>query len=235
VSTQELSPQPRADRHLPVPHGRDLVWFCRRLAAALPGQDSLLAALEAMTSGATRAQQQYITRVRQHLASGEPLSQALFPGGQPAYLWGPLREAERRDTLALAPALSGIADRLEAEAAYPDSPSQAQVYAMALARLGFALSFGVPILTAIESAAASVSDGEVTEVLVAAREAVGEGVGLGEALARLAPDLPPLTAEMIRDGEEEGRLGFALSVVSDYLFDQAGEPAAASSEEVSHG
>jgi type II secretory pathway component PulF len=224
VSSQHLSPQDR----------NNVVWFCRRLAAALQGQDSLLVAVATIATGATPAQRTYLTRLRRQVEAGRHLSDAVFPDSQPAYLWGPLRGGENRNDLA--PALAGIAERLEAEAAYPQSPSRLQAYAIALARLGFTLSLGVPILAAMEGAAESVPDAEVTEVLFAVRAAVGEGVGLGDALARLAPDLPPLTADMIRDGEEEGRLDFALSVVSDYLFDQAGEPASTSpSQEVSHG
>jgi len=224
MGADQLSPQDRDD----------LVWFCRRLAAALQGGTSLHVALEAMCESATPGQQDLVTPARRAVEAGRHLSDAGPMDGLPSYLWKPLRGGEIRN--AVAPALSGLADRVELEAGYPGSPSRLQAYAIALGRLGFMLAFGVPLLSALESAAESVPDSEVTEVLFAARAVISEGVGLADALARLAPDLPPLTTDMIRDGEEEGRLDFALSVVSDYLFDQAEDSAPSSAaQEVSHG
>jgi len=219
MGADQLSPQDRDD----------LLWFCRRLAAALQGGTSLHVALEAMCESATPGQQDLVTP-RRAVEAGRHLSDAVPMDGLPSYLWKPLRGGEIRN--AVAPALSGLADRVELEAGYPTSPSRLQAYAIALGRLGFMLTFGVPLLSALESAAESVPDSEVTEVLFATRAVMSEGVGLADALARLAPDLPPLTTDMIRDGEEKGRLDFALSVVSDYLFDQAADAAA---QEVSHG
>ena len=150
--------------------------------------------------------------------------------GSPLNIWGCARAGEVSSRLP--EALSGLADWLEVEQGAPRTPSRLRAYALALGRLGMLLSLGVPILSALEKAAESVPEAEVTEALFAARAVMSGGVGLADALARLAPDLPPLTTDMIRDGEEKGRLDFALSVVSDYLFDQAADAAA---QEVSHG
>ncbi len=220
MGVHQLSPQERDD----------LLWFCRRLAAALQGGTSLHVALDAMASEATPSQGEMIARAQQHLQKGEPLSEAWLVSDLPSHVWKCARAGEVSGRLP--ESLSRLADWLEVEQAAPQAPSTWRSYALALGRLGTLLSLGVPLPSALESAAETVPDPEVTEVLFAARAVIKEGEWLADALARLAPDLPPLTAEMIRDGEEEGRLDFALSVVSDYLFDQA---AAAAPQEVSHG
>lgn len=207
MGARQLSPQDRAD----------LIWFCLRLAANLQGGNSLRDALANMLPEASPSQKEAITRAQRCLRKGEQLSEAWLTR-LPGFAWVAMRAGELGSRLP--EALSRLADWLEAEQSAPQTPSVLRSYALAFGRLGMMLSLRVPILSALEKAA-EVPDAEVTEVLFAARAALSEGVGLGDALARLAPDLPPLTTEMIRDGEEEGRLDQALSVVSDYLLDQA--------------
>jgi len=224
MGSPQLSPQDVAD----------LVWFCRRLAAALQAGTSLLVALETIASGATPHQQRYLARLRAAVGAGRYLSDALLPQQQGSLAWKVLRNGEIRNTLP--DNLVALADRLELEATYPKSPTRLQAYATVFSALGFLLSLRVPMLSALESAAESVPDKGVTDAFCAARAAMSEGASLAEAMARLAPDLPSPTLDMIGEAEEDGRLDFALSVVADYLFDQAEESAPAShSKEVSHG
>jgi type II secretory pathway component PulF len=82
---------------------------------------------------------------------------------------------------------------------------------------------GVPILAALETAAATDPRSQSHDVLLAARDPVRCGAELAETLASLAPDLPEMTIDMIRDAERDGRLGDALPVIADYLLDAAGE------------
>ena len=220
MGADQLSPRGRAD----------LIWFCRRLGAALQGGRSLYDALADMVGGATRSQAGIVAGAQEHLRRGEPLSEAWRGRGYPSYVWGCVRMGELGARVP--ESLSRLADWLEVEQSAPRGAARLRAYALALGRMGLLLPIGVVLWSAVEMSAESVGEAEVKEVLLAARAVTREGVGLAEALARLAPDLPPLTTEMIREGEEEGRLGQVLSVVSDYLFDQAGE---ASSQEVSHG
>ncbi len=85
------------------------------------------------------------------------------------------------------------------------------------------LRAGVPVLTALECAADSVPRTKARGVLTEARSAVRAGADLSDALEQLAPDLPDMTIEMVRDGEHDGRLGEALAVIADYLFDESGQ------------
>jgi type II secretory pathway component PulF len=182
-----------------------------------------------MSAEATAPQGEIIARAQHFLHRGERISEAFLTVGMPGFVWTAVRAGELSANLPLA--LSRLADWLEVEQCSPSSPSRLRDYALALGRTGMMLSLGVPILSALEKAAES-PDPELTEMLFAARAVVQEGVSLADALERVIPDLPPLTAEMVRDGEGEGRLDFALSVVADYLFDQA---ATAAPQEVSHG
>ncbi len=85
------------------------------------------------------------------------------------------------------------------------------------------LEAGIPILTALEAAAATDPRSQSHDVLLAARDPVRCGANLAETLASLAPNLPEMTIDMIRDAERDGRLGKALPVIADYLLDAAGE------------
>lgn len=220
MGADQLSAQDRAN----------LIWFCRRLATALQGGRSLYDALADMVGEATPSQGEIIAGAQQHLRKGEPLSEAWRRREFPAYVWGCVRMGEAGARVP--ESLSRLADWLEVEQSAPQGAVVLRAYALALGRVGMLLPIGVSLLSALEMAAESAAGAEVKEVLLAARAVTSEGVGLAEALARLVPDLPALTTEMIHEGEEEGRLGQVLSVVSDYLFDEGEE---AASQEVSRG
>ena len=81
----------------------------------------------------------------------------------------------------------------------------------------------MPVLTALEAAAESVPGARAHDALMTARDAVRQGRDLSEVLEGVAPELPPGTGDMIRDGEQDGRLGEVLPIVADYLLDEAGE------------
>lgn len=210
----------------------DVVWFCRRLAAALQGGSPLLAALEAIGREAPPSLCDRLALARARVASGDPLAHALREWGLPSFVWRPVTAGEYSHTLVNS--LVRVADRLEAEAAAAPVPdTRLYEFSLTFGRLGMLFACGVAIFTAMESAAESVFPSEASDALTAARGALDRGnVRLSAALKRLLPDLPPQTIDMIRDGEIEGRLDFALSVVSDYLLDQAAEP---TPQEVSHG
>jgi type II secretory pathway component PulF len=119
-------------------------------------------------------------------------------------------------------ALTLVADQLEGEEAMPaPRDRKLQAYGVALARLGVMLGVGVPILTALECAAATDPRSQAHDVLLAARDPVRHGAELAETLSSLAPDLPEMTIDMIRDAESEGRLPAALPIIADYLLDVA--------------
>jgi len=80
----------------------------------------------------------------------------------------------------------------------------------------------VPVLQALQSAAESVAPSDAADALAALRRALTGGDSVADALHSAAADLPPMTIEMIRDAENDGRLDEALPVVADYLLDAAG-------------
>jgi type II secretory pathway component PulF len=63
----------------------------------------------------------------------------------------------------------------------------------------------------------------MAKALQAGRQAIVRGDALSAALGSAGVSFPPQTIEMIRDAELEGTLDQALSVVADYLLDEAGE------------
>jgi len=212
MAKQRLSPQGQAD----------LVWFCRRMASALQGNHSVLAALDAILGGAPRGLHGRIGEARRRALGGARLPEAVAGWGLPRFAWEAVDMGDRAHQLPKV--LRHVADRLEAEQLAPASADRRLYdYSLAFGRIGLLLLCGVELGEAVACAAESVSPSETSEVLLAAQEAVvNTGLTWSEALARLAPDLPALTVEMIREAEEERRLGDALLVVSDYLLEEAG-------------
>ncbi|MDH4179970.1 MAG: type II secretion system F family protein [Armatimonadota bacterium] len=200
----------------------DIIWLCRRLASALQGDQPILSALESVAEDAPAPLAKPIHSMRDSVCAGRSISDALVRLEWPPFISGMVRNGESRADLG--PALTLIADRLEAEQAAPLPKNRGlHAYALGLGRLGVMLGVGVPILIALETAAAAAPRSRAYDVLMAARTAVRGGADLSDALEPLAPDLPEMTLEMIRDAEREGRLADALPVVADYLLDAAGE------------
>ncbi len=82
-----------------------------------------------------------------------------------------------------------------------------QLAAERLARvLGTLLEGGVPMVEAVRVAAGTVGLVRLEAGLRQAADRVRDGAALSQALARDAPDLPPLIGEFVRVGEETGRL-----------------------------
>ena len=74
MGADQLSPQDRDD----------LLWFCRRLAAALQGGTSLPDALADMVAEASPPQGELIALAQRHLRRGEPTSDARRMHGLPS-------------------------------------------------------------------------------------------------------------------------------------------------------
>jgi len=201
---------------------RDLIWFCRRLASALRGGASILCALDAMTEQGTNRARALAQSIRKRIRGGSYIAAALREQGVPSFVWGAVQIGEAKADPA--EALSEVADRLELEQGI-STPSNRDLctYSLALGRLGMLVRLGVPILTALEAAAESVPDPRVRAGLLSARDVVRQGRDLSAALEGAAPELPAGTWDMIRDGEQEGRLGEVLAIVGDYLLDEAGQ------------
>jgi len=102
----------------------------------------------------------------------------------------------------------------------PARDTRLRAYILACGRLAMLLSLGVPIERGMEATAESVTPSEATDALIAARKGILQGDMLSDALQQAASSLPPLTIDMIRDGEHDGRLGETLAVVADYLLDE---------------
>lgn len=216
------------DKQLSPSQAGHLIWFCRRLASALQGDVSLLCALDAMAEHGTDKARALVQRMRKRLRGGKFIAGALREEGFPSFVWGVVQWGEARG--APAEALSEVADRLELEQGIsPPSNRELYAYSLALGRLGMLLRLGVPILTALEATAESVPGSRAHGALMAARDAVRQGRDLSEVLEAAAPELPASTADMIGDGEQEGRLGEVLAIVADYLLDEARERGAAPS------
>ena len=198
----------------------DVIWLCRRLASALHSGTPILSALDTLARQAPCALREPLRAVQQRVGSGGRVSDVLMEHGWPSFACGIVRNGDVTNTLDRA--LTVVAETLEAERALQHPGNRRlRAYALAFGRLGAMIRVGVPILTALESAAESVPRTQAADVLMKARQCVSQGADLGDALTRLHPALPEMTIEMIRDAERDGRLGQALAVVSDYLRDEA--------------
>jgi type II secretory pathway component PulF len=204
----------------PTPDLADIIWLCRRLASALQSGEHILSALDAIAGQDRPGLREPLGCLRRTVRSGGHMSDAFAQLQWPSFVWGMVRNGESRN--AVGAALTLIADRLEAEQGWPiPSNQELHAYAIALGRLGVMLGVGVPILTALETAAAAAPQSQAHDALMAARTAGRGGAELSDALEPLAPDLPDMTLDMIRDAEREGRLAQALPIVGDYLHDEA--------------
>jgi type II secretory pathway component PulF len=209
-------------KSIPAPREADLIWLCRRLASALHGDASILSALDSAAEDAPASLAAPLRVVRQSVRAGHHIYVGFAQLDWPPFVVGMVHNGDIRN--AVEAAFTLIADQLEAEQATPAAKDpDLQAYAVSLARLGVMVEAGVPILTALEAAAATDPRSQSHDVLLAARDPVRCGANLAETLASLAPDLPEMTIDMIRDAERDGRLGKALPVVADYLLDAAGQ------------
>ena len=209
-------------KSVPAPREADIIWLCRRLASALHGDTSILCALDSVADDAPPALAAPLRVMRQSVRAGRRIPDALAKLEWPPFVVGMVHNGDIRNAVETAFAL--IADQLEAERATPAAKDPGlQAYAVSLARLGVMLRVGVPVLTALEAAAATDPRSQSHDVLMSAREPVRRGAELAQTLASLAPNLPEMTIDMIRDAERDGRLGDALPVIADYLLDAAGE------------
>ena len=205
-----------------TPSATDVIWLCRRLASALQAGDSVLSALDSLAADGPSTLVRSVRSIQQRVRAWGRVSEALVQLGWPSFVSGMARNGE--NAALAADALTLVADRLDAEQAWGGPKDRGlHAYALALGRLGVMLSVGVPILTALETAAAAAPRSRAHDVLMAARDPVRQGADLADALESLAPDLPEMTIDMIRDADRERRLGEALPVVADYLADAAGE------------
>jgi len=221
MSGKQFSPQDQTD----------MIWVCRRLAAALQGEERIASALDHLAASAPKGPRRILSAMRDSLHVGKTAADGLLGIGMPSFVFGTMKAGEVG--AAVGEAASRLAGRLELEQNAGKPRNQGLLaYSLAFGRLGLMLGLRIPALTAIETAAGSVSGSPAESVLMRAREEVRQGVDLSEALERVGADLPEMTVEMIRDGEQDGRLADALSVVADYLLDEAGAARKASKKEV---
>jgi type II secretory pathway component PulF len=199
----------------------DLTWLCRRLAEPLQDGATLDAALQKIEGKAPDRLRPLIAALRRRLATGGMISKELTQQGAPSYVAETVEWGERRG--ALDPALFALADHLEWEQAVAAGDPRLRAYALGFGRLGMLLGVGMPALQALEPVAESLRPSEASEAFAAARKAIADGASVADALQGAARDLPPTTFEMIRDGEDEGRLGEVLPIVADYVLDEAGQ------------
>jgi type II secretory pathway component PulF len=202
------------------PHAAaDFIWICRRLAGALQAGATLSPALDAAAQRAPARLRPLVDALRRRVARGGRLSDEIREQGAPSYVWEAVSRGEAGATLPAALAL--LADRLELEQgiAAPRDP-KLHAYALAFGRMGMLVALRVPFLTVLEAAAESVAPSAATDALMAARKGVSEGDSFSDALERAGPDVPRMTIEMIRDGENDRRVGEALAVIADYLLDE---------------
>jgi len=205
-----------------IPDLPDMIWLCRRLASALQGDQPILSALDSVAEDAPAPLAKPIHSMRDSVCAGRSISDALLRLEWPSFISRMVRNGESRGDPGLT--LTLIADRLEAEqAAPPPKNRELHAYALGFGRLGVMLGVGVPILSALETAAAAAPRSQAHDVLMAARTAVRAGAELSDALEPLASGLPEMTLDMIRDAEREGRLSEALPIVADYLLDEAAQ------------
>jgi len=201
----------------------DVIWVCRRLAAALQSDVTILQALDRTVCEAPAGPRSLLSAMRDNLVTEATAGKGLI-SRVPSFVWGTMLSGELYG--ALGPALTGLADHLAAEQEATGAADPVlRDYSLALGRLGLMLQVRVPILQAMDAVAESAAVSEVREAMLAAREGVGDGGDLSEALSRVAAEVPPEAIEMIRDGEQAGRLAEALPIVADYLMDEAGQMA----------
>jgi len=197
----------------------DLIWVCRRLAAALQGETTILQALDSVLGDAPIGPAHLLQAMKTNLLCDGTVGRGLV-SLVPSFVWGAILSGELRG--ALGDALIAVADRLETEESLgPKGCDALHHYSLAFGRLALQLQLRAPLLQALEAAAESLPAPEVGEILFAAAEGVRAGADLSEALSRVAADLPPSAFEMIRNGEQAGNLPISLSIVSDYLLDEA--------------
>jgi type II secretory pathway component PulF len=203
----------------------DFMWFCRRLASALQADTPILAALDAMAEDAPARLRGAMPSVCSRVRAGARLPDALDEVGWPSFVSAVAYIGDAKADLADCLALAADVLELEEGLARPRD-RQLRAFGLAFGRLGAMCRAGVAILTALECAAESVPGTRAQEALAAARDATRDGERLSDALDRVAPDLPEMTTDMIRDAERDGRLGEVLAVVADYLFDESGQQSA---------
>jgi type II secretory pathway component PulF len=229
-------------QQLTVSDASDLIWVCRRLAAALQGDHSVVAALDASVaelalqsrrlcdaratpdpSRPTPRARQFLGTMRQALAGGRKMGQALLELGLPSFAGGLVWSGELGGPDRLAASLTRLAEQLqfEQQLGEPRDP-RLLAYGLALSRLGAMLQGHVMALQALDAAAESAVEPQVKTALHEVRVAVAEGLPLGTALPMATDDLPSPVIEMIEEGEAAGRLGEVLAIAADYLFDEAG-------------
>jgi len=205
----------------PGPDFGDVIWVCRRLAAALQDGATILQALDSILKEAPAGPKSLLGAMRGNLVTEATVARGLI-SLVPSFVWGTMLSGELYG--APGPALTKLADHLAAEQEATGAADPVlRDYSLALGRLGLMLQVRVPILQAMDAVAESAAVSEVREAMLAAREGVGDGADLSDALARVAADLPSDAVEMIRDGERSGRLPDALPIVADYLMDEAGQ------------
>jgi type II secretory pathway component PulF len=198
----------------------DVIWICRRVAEAMREGASIGPALEAATRDAPPGPLPLITALQQTVSAGGRMSEELRNRHAPGWVACTVQSGEA--SARLERTLIILADRLELETQIlPTHNPRLREHALAFGRIGMMLSVGVPVVQAIELAAESVAPSPATDALKAARQSVVRGGYVSDALATVALELPPMTAQMIRDGEDAGNLDQALSVVADYLLDEA--------------
>lgn len=211
----------------------DLALLCRPIARALEGGEILTTALDSLVKHPPGRTKPLVDAMRHRLLAGGQISQALKDRGVPSYAWGTVRHGEAG--AALAPALVALADRLDLERHLPASGNpDLRAYALAFGRLSMMLGVRVPFPQAAEAAAESVAPSAAADAVIKAKRAVVRGESLVDALEEAATGLPPMTIEMIRDGENDRRLPQALAIVADYLLDEAGRPAKRARKEKAH-
>ena len=200
----------------------DLIWVCRRLAASLQGGKEIMPAVDALSAQAPPGPGRLLRAMRESFVAGNSLGRGLIPLGYPGFMWGMILAGEVSSIIP--EALTRLADRLEAEQAAPEPHNRRlYTYSLAFGRLGLLLKTGVPVLQALEVSADSVPDEDVRGGFLAVRQAVREGAMMSNTFASVTDDLPPTVIEIIADAEGAGRLDDALSIIGDYLLDEAGK------------
>jgi type II secretory pathway component PulF len=200
----------------------DLIWVCRHLAAALQGDVTVLRALDAISETAPPRARRLVQAMREAGAVGGRMGQSLAPLGIPSFVCSTIWAGEASNRLAIS--ATKLAEQLELEQQLPP-PRDLTLFTWGLAfsRIAMMLKEGVPVVQAFQVGAEAAGLPEVREALLAAREAIKDGLLVGNILPAVTEGLPPMVFEMIGDGEVTGRLDTTLSVIADYLFDEAGQ------------
>lgn len=221
MPSQSFSPQDQSN----------MIWVCRRLAAALQGEGTLVSALDRLARAAPKGPRRIVSAMQDSLRTGKHAADGLLTIGLPWFVFGTIKAGELGAMIG--PSVALLADRLELER-QTGRPNNRKLFAYSLAfgRMGLMLGMRAPMLTAIETAATSVPGSQAQRALMNAHERLCKGADLSEALERAEADLPEGTLGMIRDGEKDSRLPEALSVVADYLLDEAGAARRAQVKEV---